>query len=274
MGWQVYRICLPLAIGGAIFRFSCTSGFSWLSSSTSGGGGIRLRPHLVTLRPAISRPGGDSMARTKVPRAHDPVRFLSNEAKAQYARYERKKVEGGRCVNLASLTLFNMEGAFGDMGWLPVITYEACTRPALVKQFYCNLQLADLLGISNDGPLVYCAPKEPQFLSLEMRAEIDSQLIRDDRWEMKAINLRLEPRPIYLPYIIIRTMLRATLPGHDDERNALVRPRTRVEVADAAAAAAAAGAGVHGGDAGDDDHMFMDVDSIPPPSPLHSTGAG
>ncbi|KAJ4966714.1 hypothetical protein NE237_018563 [Protea cynaroides] len=60
----------------------------------------------------------------------------------------------------------------------------------------------------------------------------------------------------------------------DDERNALVHSCTRVEMIDAEAAAAAAGAGVHGGDAGDDDCLYMDVDSIPPPSPKHTTGAG
>ncbi|KAJ4961918.1 hypothetical protein NE237_021828 [Protea cynaroides] len=152
------------------------------------------------------------MARTKVPRVRDHLRFRSNEAETQYAHYARKKVEGGRKVDLASLALFNVEGAFGDMGWLPVITYHACTRPDLVRQFYCNLQvvgdyndverggelritsyvkgvdisfdyrqLADLLGISYDGPLVFCAPGEPQLFSLQMRAEIDRQLIRPDR---------------------------------------------------------------------------------------------
>ncbi|KAJ4960197.1 hypothetical protein NE237_020107 [Protea cynaroides] len=61
----------------------------------------------------------------------------------------------------------------------------------------------------------------------------------------------------------------------DDERNALVRPRTRVEVADAeAVAAAATGAGVYRGDAEDEDRMYMDVDSLPSPSPPHSTRAG
>ncbi|KAJ4960582.1 hypothetical protein NE237_020492 [Protea cynaroides] len=134
----------------------------------------------------------DTMARTKIPRVCDPLRFHSNEAEAQYADYARKKVEGGRLVNLAELALFNVKGAFGDMGWLPVITYNACTCPDLVRQFYCNLQvvgnyndvehgqelritatskgvhisfdyrqLADLLGIPYDGPMVYCAPGEP-----------------------------------------------------------------------------------------------------------------
>ncbi|KAJ4960992.1 hypothetical protein NE237_020902 [Protea cynaroides] len=165
------------------------------------------------------------MARTNVPRVHDPVHFRSNEAEAQYARYARKKVEGGRRVDLASLALFDMETDFGDMGKLPMITYNACTCPDLVRQFYCNLQvvgdhndterdrelritsyvkgvevsfdcqqLADLLGISHDGPLVYCAPWEPEFFSLEMQDEIDHQVIREDCWEMKAINLRPEPR--------------------------------------------------------------------------------
>ncbi|KAJ4969514.1 hypothetical protein NE237_016215 [Protea cynaroides] len=60
----------------------------------------------------------------------------------------------------------------------------------------------------------------------------------------------------------------------DEERNAMVHPRTRVEIADAEVAAAAT-TEVHEGDAKeDDDRMFMDVDVIPPPSPLHSTGAG
>ncbi|KAJ4954143.1 hypothetical protein NE237_030975 [Protea cynaroides] len=59
----------------------------------------------------------------------------------------------------------------------------------------------------------------------------------------------------------------------DEERNAMVCPRTRVEIANAEEATAAA-AGVHGGDAEDDDRMYMDVDAIPPLSPLHSTRAG
>ena len=60
----------------------------------------------------------------------------------------------------------------------------------------------------------------------------------------------------------------------DDERNTLVCPRTRVEIADAEAAAAAAGAGVHGGEHEDEDEdrMLMDLDSIPPPSHTHTTG--
>ncbi|KAJ4965855.1 hypothetical protein NE237_017704 [Protea cynaroides] len=95
---------------------------------------------LTELAPGIGAAGcGDTMARTKVPRLRDPLRFRSNEAEAQYADYARKKVEGGRMVNLAELALFNVEGAFGDMGWLPVITYDACTCPDLVRQFYCNL---------------------------------------------------------------------------------------------------------------------------------------
>ncbi|KAJ4978841.1 hypothetical protein NE237_009621 [Protea cynaroides] len=58
----------------------------------------------------------------------------------------------------------------------------------------------------------------------------------------------------------------------DEKRKALVHPHTRIERADAEVAAA--GAGVHGVDAEDDDRMYMDVDAIPPPSPLPSTGAG
>ncbi|KAJ4972515.1 hypothetical protein NE237_005689 [Protea cynaroides] len=151
------------------------------------------------------------MACTKLPSVCDCLRFRSTEAKTQYARYARKKVEGGHKVDLASLALFNVEGAFDDMGWLPVITYDACTCPELVRQFYCNLQvvgdyndverggelwitsyvkgvdvsfdyrqLADLLGISYGGSFILCAPGEPQFFSLQMRAEIDHQLIRPD----------------------------------------------------------------------------------------------
>ncbi|KAJ4973973.1 hypothetical protein NE237_007147 [Protea cynaroides] len=150
----------------------------------------------------------DTMARTKVPRVHDRLRFRFNEAEAHYAHYAREKVKGGRKVDLAELALFNVERAFSDMGWLPVITYDACTCPDLVRQFYCNLQvvgdyndvergdelritsyvkgvdvsfdyrqLVDLLGISYAGPMVFYAPGEPQFFSLQMRAEIDSQLI-------------------------------------------------------------------------------------------------
>ncbi|KAJ4973452.1 hypothetical protein NE237_006626 [Protea cynaroides] len=329
------------------------------------------------------------MARTKVPRVRAPLRFRSNEAEAQYANYARKKVEGGRMVDLAELALFNVEGAFGVMGWLPVITYDACTCPDLVRQFYCNLQvvgnyndvehgqelcitsyvkgvhisfdyrqLTDLLGIPYDGPMVYCAPGEPQFVEMEMRPEIDNQLLRPDRWQIRACYLRPAPRvfckiiqhnlipqsghyervsqltqfliynictrqPVCLPYIIMRTMISATLAGHrgnlpygrmitvfltrlgvdlvdekiqektfsspldweaickmglrdaevsDEERNAMVRPHTRVEMADAEAAAAAARARVDPID--DDDHMYMDVDSIPPPSPTHAAGVG
>ncbi|KAJ4969413.1 hypothetical protein NE237_016114 [Protea cynaroides] len=220
------------------------------------------------------------MGHTQVPRLRDPLHFRSNEVEAQYADYARKKVKGGHMVNLAKLTLFNVEGAFGDMGWLLVITYDACTCPDLVHQFYCNLQvvgnyndvehgqelritsyvkgvhisfdywqLADLLGIAYDGPMVYCAPGEPQFVEMEMRAEIDNQLLRPDRWQMRACYLRPAPRvfckiiqhnlipqsghyervsqltqfliycictrqPVCLPYIIMRTMISATLSGH------------------------------------------------------------
>ncbi|KAJ4977965.1 hypothetical protein NE237_008745 [Protea cynaroides] len=58
----------------------------------------------------------------------------------------------------------------------------------------------------------------------------------------------------------------------DEERNAMVRPHTRIEMADAEAAAAAARAHVDPVD--DDDRMYMDVDSIPPPSPTHAAGVG
>ncbi|KAJ4972481.1 hypothetical protein NE237_005655 [Protea cynaroides] len=135
-------------------------------------------------------------------------------------------------VNLAELALFNVKRAFGDMGWFPVITYDACTRPNLVRQFYCNLQvvgdyndvkrghelritsyvkgvnisfdyrqLADLLGISYDGPMVFYAPGEPQFFSLQMRAEIDNQLLRPDRWQMRACYMRQAPRTARLPSV-------------------------------------------------------------------------
>ncbi|KAJ4977482.1 hypothetical protein NE237_002588 [Protea cynaroides] len=220
------------------------------------------------------------MARTRVPRVRDCLRFCFNVAEAQCTNYSLKKAEGGRKVNLASLAFFNVERAFGDMGWLSVITYDACTCLDLVRQFYCNLQvvgdyndverggelritsyvkgvdvsfdyrqLADLLGISYAGPLVFCAPGEPQFFSLQMRAEIDSQLIRPDRWQMKASYLRSYPRvyckiiqhnlipqsghyervsqltqyllycictrqPVCLPYIIMPTMISATLPTY------------------------------------------------------------
>ncbi|KAJ4951154.1 hypothetical protein NE237_027986 [Protea cynaroides] len=129
----------PLTMNGVVLGFSCVSGCIWLSSSTGGGGGIELRLCLVTLHPAIICFGSDNMVRTKVPRVHDPVCFHSNDAKAQYARYARKKVEGGRRVDLASLALFDVERALGDMGWLPVITYDTCSHPDLVRQFYCNL---------------------------------------------------------------------------------------------------------------------------------------
>ncbi|KAJ4977018.1 hypothetical protein NE237_002124 [Protea cynaroides] len=58
----------------------------------------------------------------------------------------------------------------------------------------------------------------------------------------------------------------------DEERNEMVRPHTRIEMAEAEAAAAAAR--VHADPADDDDCMYMDVDSIPPPSPTHAAGAG
>ncbi|KAJ4966594.1 hypothetical protein NE237_018443 [Protea cynaroides] len=132
---------------GVVFRFSCVSRCIWLSSPIGGGGGIELRLCLVTLRPTIICSGSDSIAHTKVARVHDSVCFRSNEAEVQYARYARKKVEGGRRVDLASLALFDVERAFGDMGWLPTITYDACTRPDLVRQFYCNLQV---VGDYND----------------------------------------------------------------------------------------------------------------------------
>ncbi|KAJ4938743.1 hypothetical protein NE237_008267 [Protea cynaroides] len=58
----------------------------------------------------------------------------------------------------------------------------------------------------------------------------------------------------------------------DEERNAMVCPHTRIEMADAEAAAVAARAHVDHVD--DDDHMYMDVDAIPPPSPTHAAGVG
>ncbi|KAJ4967541.1 hypothetical protein NE237_019390 [Protea cynaroides] len=301
------------------------------------------------------------MARTKVPRVRDPIRFRSSEAEAQYSHYAHKKVEGGRMVNLAELALFNVERAFGDMGWLPVITYDACTCPDLVRGVNISfdyLQLADLLGIPYDGPMVYCTPGEPQFVSTEMRAEIDSQLLRPDRWQMRACYMRPAPRvfckiihhnliphsghyervsqltqyllynictrqPVCLPYIIMRTMISATLPSHrgnlpygrmitilltplgvdlvdekvqdktfsspldwevickmgmrdaqvsDEERNETVHPHTRIEIADAEAATAVAR--VHADPTDDDGRMYMDVDSIPTPSPTHVARAG
>ncbi|KAJ4979054.1 hypothetical protein NE237_009834 [Protea cynaroides] len=58
----------------------------------------------------------------------------------------------------------------------------------------------------------------------------------------------------------------------DDERNEMVRPHTRIEMADVEAVAAAARARVDPVD--DDDRMYMDVDSIPPPSPMHAAEVG
>ncbi|KAJ4975173.1 hypothetical protein NE237_000279 [Protea cynaroides] len=58
----------------------------------------------------------------------------------------------------------------------------------------------------------------------------------------------------------------------DEERNQMVRPHTRIEIADAEVAAATARA--HADPANDDDRMYMDVDSIPPPSPTHVAGVG
>ncbi|KAJ4967929.1 hypothetical protein NE237_014630 [Protea cynaroides] len=58
----------------------------------------------------------------------------------------------------------------------------------------------------------------------------------------------------------------------DEERNAMVRPHTRVEMADAEAAAASARA--RGDPVDDDNRMYMDVDVIPPPSPTHAAGVG
>ncbi|KAJ4960505.1 hypothetical protein NE237_020415 [Protea cynaroides] len=74
---------------------------------------------------------------------------------------------------------------------------QSASAPTRLKLGMLTMHLADLLGISHDGPLVYYAPREPQFLSLEMRAEIDRQLIRDDHWEMKAMNLHPEPQAYY-----------------------------------------------------------------------------
>ncbi|KAJ4973756.1 hypothetical protein NE237_006930 [Protea cynaroides] len=219
-----------------------------------------------------------NMSQPKNPKQYDAFRFCS-VAEAQYPWYQRKRVEVGRFVNLPSLALFDVENAFRIMGWLPVTQYHESTCPELVKHFYCNLQLegdpedlargrelritswvkgvpisfdtqqlVELLNISNAGELVYCAPRERKFLTEVMRAEVSRQILRSDRWEMRAINLRSEPRvyckiiqhnlvpqsghydtvsqltqyliysictrqPVCLPYIIIRTMHRATTPG-------------------------------------------------------------
>ncbi|KAJ4973017.1 hypothetical protein NE237_006191 [Protea cynaroides] len=298
----------------------------------------------------------DTMARTKVPRVRDPLCFRSNEAEAQYANYARRR---GSHVNLAELALFNVEGAFGDMGWLPVITYDACTCPNLVRQFYCNLQvvgnyndvehgqelritsyvkgvhisfdyrqLADLLGILYDGPMMracYLRPAPQVFCKIIQH----NLILQSGHYEMVSqltqflIYNICTRQPVCLPYIIMRTMISATLAGHrgnlpygrmikvlptrlgvdlvdekiqektfsspldweaickmglrdaevsDEERNAMMRLHTRVEMADAEAAAAVARAWVDPID--DDNRMYMDVDSIPLPSPTHAAGVG
>ncbi|KAJ4980293.1 hypothetical protein NE237_031130 [Protea cynaroides] len=232
------------------------------------------------------------MARTKVPRVRDPLRFRSNEAEAQYADYARKKVEGGRMVNMAELALFNVVGNYNDVEHGQELRITSYVKGVHFSFDY--RQLADLLGIPYDGPMVYCAPGEPQFVEMEMRAEIDNQLLRPDRWQMRACYLRPAPRVFFLltrlgvdlvdekiqektfssplDWEAICKMGLRDAEVSDEERNAMVRPHTRVKMADAEAAAAAARARVDPVD--DDDRMYMDVNSIPPPSPTHAAGVG
>ncbi|KAJ4938746.1 hypothetical protein NE237_008270 [Protea cynaroides] len=163
-------------------------------SSTSGGGGTAFRVCPVTLRPDIILFCDwwclkiikiDTMARTKVPRVHDPLRFRSNEVEAWYADYARKKVEGGGMVNL-------VVGNYNDVEHGQELRITSYVKGVDISFNY--RQLADLLGIPYDGPMVYCVPGEPQFVEMEMRAKIDNQLLCPDRWQMRACYLRPAPR--------------------------------------------------------------------------------
>ncbi|KAJ4952339.1 hypothetical protein NE237_029171 [Protea cynaroides] len=167
--------------------------------------------------------------------------FRSEAAQAHFLWFEEKNIESGRRVNLEQLQQFDVEAAFGRLGWLPVITYTVTTRPNLVKHFYANLeieenvndfnrgrelhlttfvkgvvisfnthQFVDLLGIPNDGDLVYYTSKMKGFLTDDLCQEISEQIL-NPRAPMKAASLRPVPR-VCLPYIIIRTMCQATLP--------------------------------------------------------------
>ncbi|KAJ4980221.1 hypothetical protein NE237_011001 [Protea cynaroides] len=154
----------------------------------------------------------------------DELWFRSLEAQARFPWFDNKSIESGRRVNLEQLHRFNVETAFGALGWLPVISYTETTCPNLVKHFYANLelegdvedmnqcrdlritsyvrgvhisfnthQLADLLGIPNDGDLVYCAPKAKGYLTVDLRQEIAHQILNPGA-PMKAASLRPIPR--------------------------------------------------------------------------------
>ncbi|KAJ4978682.1 hypothetical protein NE237_009462 [Protea cynaroides] len=132
------------------------------------------------------------------------ARFFRSEATAsRLAWFRAKRIEVGRFVNLEHLHRFNIEAAFGAMGWLPIIQYRETTRPSLVKLFFANLEvegdpndwdnardlritsyvkgmmisfntaeLAALLEIPDDGDLIYCPPRAKGYLTEDMRAAI------------------------------------------------------------------------------------------------------
>ncbi|KAJ4972531.1 hypothetical protein NE237_005705 [Protea cynaroides] len=167
------------------------------------------------------RPHGSSVCTPQPPAPQlDEHWFRSLEAQARFPWFDSKNIESGRRVNLDQLDRFDVRVAFDALGWVPVISYTDTTRPNLVKHFYANLELhgdvndpnqgrdlrissyvkgvhisfdthrlADLLGVPNDGDLVYCPPKVKGYLSEDLRREIAEQILNPGA-PMKAASLK------------------------------------------------------------------------------------
>ncbi|KAJ4959742.1 hypothetical protein NE237_019652 [Protea cynaroides] len=118
----------------------------------------------------------------------DELWFRSLEAQAWFSWFDNKSIESGRRVNVEQLHRFNVETAFGALG----ISTHHRLRPGVHISFNTH-QLADLLGVPNDGDLVYCAPKAKGYLTDDLRREIAHQILNPGA-PMKAASLRPIPR--------------------------------------------------------------------------------
>ncbi|KAJ4957618.1 hypothetical protein NE237_024729 [Protea cynaroides] len=158
------------------------------------------------------------------PVLYDERYFRSEAAASRLAWFRAKRIEVGHFVNLEHLHRFDVEVAFGAMGWLSIIQYRETTRHSLVKLFYADLEvegdlndwehardlritsyvkgvmnsfntakLAVLLEIPDDGEFIYYPPRAKGYLSEVMRAAIAEQILLPCRI-MLASNLRPEPR--------------------------------------------------------------------------------
>ncbi|KAJ4958997.1 hypothetical protein NE237_026108 [Protea cynaroides] len=158
------------------------------------------------------------------PNLYDERYFRSEAAASRLEWFRAKRIEAGRFVNLEHLHRFDVESAFGIVGWLPLIQFRETTRPNLVKLFYTNLEvegelddwehardlritsyvkgvrisfnvaeLAALLEIPDDGELIYCPPRAKGYLTEDLRLAIAAQILLPGR-VMLGSNLRPQPR--------------------------------------------------------------------------------